>query len=135
MLFQVADYQFLVIKKTWPKLVLLSTGALVNVALNLLLIPRLGIEGASVATMLGYVVSDVICVSVLVKMKLQVVSKRFIAVVLIFATAFCSWRLIFLEMSWGFTVVLALLTSACIAWLYRAELSWLVKSLSKTDNV
>lgn len=134
MLFQVADNQFLVVKKTWPNLVLLSTGAIINIVLNLFLIPRLGIEGASIATMIGYVVSDVICVIVLIRMRLMVISKRFIMVVMVFVVAFCSWRIVFLGMGWGVGVALALLTAACIAWLYRNELSWLAGALTKKNE-
>ena len=75
MLFQVACNQFLVIKKTWPNILILSTGAAVNILINLSLIPALGIEGASIATLLGYIVSDIACVIVLCNMKLMMVLK------------------------------------------------------------
>ena len=65
MLFQVACNQFLVIKKTWPNMLILSSGVVINILINYFLIPVLGIEGAAIATLLGYVVSDVICVVVL----------------------------------------------------------------------
>ena len=63
MLFQIAANQFLVVKKTWPNLLILSSGAIINIIVNYFLIPVLGIEGASMATLLGYVVSDIICFS------------------------------------------------------------------------
>jgi len=78
MLFQVIANQFLVIKKTWPNVLILLLGALMNIFLNCLLIPILGIEGASIATLIGYLISDVVCAIVLCKMKLLVVEKRFI---------------------------------------------------------
>lgn len=93
MLFQIACNQFLVIKKTWPNLFILSTGAVVNVILNLVLIPQIGIEGAAIATLVGYLVSDVICVLVLMKMKLMVISKRFVASALAMVTYILVWRL------------------------------------------
>ena len=43
MLFQVAANQFLVVKKTWPNLYILSVGAVANIAINYFLIPILGI--------------------------------------------------------------------------------------------
>ena len=49
MLFQVIGNQFLVVKKTWPSMLILTFGALVNIVLNFWLIPTLGIEGASIA--------------------------------------------------------------------------------------
>ncbi len=95
MLFQVAGNQFLVVKKTWPSMLILSVGAILNIGINYTLIPVLGIEGASIATLVGYVVSDIICVIVLCRMKLMVISKRFLLSVLIIAIYMMLWRLLF----------------------------------------
>ena len=97
MLFQVAANQFLVIKKTWPNMLILSIGAILNVALNLLLIPVLGIEGASIATLTGYIVSDIVCVIVLIKMNLMIITKRFVLASLLMGLYFLIWRLLFAE--------------------------------------
>lgn len=94
MLFQVACNQFLVVKKTWPNMIILLSGAIVNIILNYLLIPVLGIEGASIATLIGYIISDIICVLVLIKMKLMVISKRFIFASLGMVIYFIVWRLL-----------------------------------------
>ena len=83
MLFQVACNQLLIVKKTWPNLFILSIGAIVNVILNYYLIPVLGIEGASLATLFGYIVSDVVCVIVLWKMRLINLDTRFMVSVVI----------------------------------------------------
>lgn len=95
MLFQVAGNQFLVIKKTWPNMLILSSGAIVNILINFLLIPILGIEGASIATLFGYVVSDALCVIVLCKMKLMIVNRRFIIATIIMGVFMILWRLLF----------------------------------------
>jgi len=95
MLFQVAANQFIVVKKTWPNVFILASGALLNIFINWTLIPLLGIEGASIATLLGYVVSDIICVIVLVKMKLMVMSKRFMLSSLMMVAYMLCWRLLF----------------------------------------
>jgi len=95
MLFQVAANQFIVIKKTWPNMFILLFGALVNVVLNLLLIRAIGIEGASIATLCGYALSDLICVIVLCKMNLMTISKRFIISILITVAYFILWRFLF----------------------------------------
>lgn len=92
MLFQVACNQFLVIKKTWPNMFILLSGAVLNVILNLVLIPIMGIEGASIATLIGYIVSDIIAVIVLSKMKLMIISKRFLLVSFCMALYFIIWR-------------------------------------------
>ena len=95
MLFQVAANQFLVVKKTWPNMLILSMGAVMNVILNLTLIPVLGIEGASIATLMGYAVSDIICVLVLRRMKLMVVSRRFLISSVLILVYMAAWRFFF----------------------------------------
>lgn len=94
MLFQVAANQFIVVKKTWPNFFILSVGAIANIAINYFLIPVLGIEGASIATLIGYVISDVICVIVLCQMKLMVLEKKFIFAVLGMTLFFVLWRIL-----------------------------------------
>jgi len=54
MLFQTVGNQFLVMKKAYLTVLVLLFGALTNITLNALLIPRMGIEGAALATALGY---------------------------------------------------------------------------------
>ncbi|MEY8396221.1 oligosaccharide flippase family protein [Lachnospiraceae bacterium 45-P1] len=94
MLFQVACNQFIVIKKTWPNMLILSLGAIFNVILNYMLIPILGIEGASIATLVGYVISDVICVIVLSKMKLMIVSEKFVIACISMTFFMVMWRML-----------------------------------------
>ena len=95
-LFQVAANQFLVIKKTWPNLFILSSGAVANIIIiNLLLIPILGIEGAAIATLIGHLISNIICVIVLLKMRLMVISKRFLVLTSLMLLYFVTWRLYF----------------------------------------
>lgn len=130
MLFQVAGNQFLVIKKTWPNFLILSTGAIANVVLNLLLIPRIGIEGAAIATLLGYIISDVVCVLVLCRMKLMVVKMRFAIVILIATLYMLLWRLIFLESVW-ISLLGAILASCFYVVLYIPDFRLLLEGLRK----
>ena len=133
MLFQVACNQFIIIKKTWPNMLILSSGALVNVALNFILIPILGIEGAAVATLIGYVVSDIICALVLCKMKLMVISKRFVFTVLLTAAYFVIWRL-FIPTNAILGLVLAVSFTAAVAVIYKKDLIGLVKGIRKSEQ-
>lgn len=107
MLFQIACNQFLIIKKTWPNLLILSFGALVNIAVNWVGIQHMGIEGAALGTLCGYAVSIIICVLVLERMKLLKVSKRFMFCVLITTLYAIIWRLFLMEhkiLSFGLTL-------------------------------
>lgn len=92
MLFQIATNQFIVIKKTWPNIFILGTGALFNIGLNYVLIPRIGIEGAAVATLAGYGLSVTICLVVLQHMKLMRISGKFGACFGGFALYAVMWR-------------------------------------------
>jgi O-antigen/teichoic acid export membrane protein len=130
MLFQVAGNQFLVIKKTWPNMIILSSGAVVNVVINFSLIPILGIEGASLATLLGYVVSDIVCVVVLYKMKLIVLEKRFILAVLGMAGYYIVWRL-FITSNWLVGTLFALVAAVYFIYLYKKELISIARKLRK----
>lgn len=79
MLFQtVAGGNFQIIKKTYLSTLCLALGAGTNVLLNYILIPRLGIIGASIATLIGYAISVVVAVIVTQKMGLFRITKRFV---------------------------------------------------------
>lgn len=121
MLFQVACNQFLVIKKTWPNMLILFSGAILNIILNYILIPILGIEGASIATLAGYILSDIICVIVLYKMKLMLVSKRFIIACICMVLFLVMWRLIFPSNTIIGTIEAGVF-SAVLVLLYREDL-------------
>lgn len=128
MLFQVACNQFIVIKKTWPNMVILLSGAVINVIINFALIPVIGIEGAAIATLLGYAISDVICVLVLSKMKLFEITPRFILATLITTGYIVIWRLFFKQ-----NIVIATLLAICVTvviiLLYKEDLRMLVNGI------
>ncbi|MBQ8699533.1 MAG: oligosaccharide flippase family protein [Schwartzia sp.] len=122
MLYQVAGNQFLVVKKTGRGFWILCAGALSNVAGNLFLIPRLGIEGAALATLFGYIVLNIFCAVLLCRMRLMVVSKRFFVIVGITVAYFAIWRL-WLYGSPHLGLGLAFAASAGFAVLYKRELA------------
>ena len=97
MLYQVIANQFLVIKKTWPGTLILTIGAVSNVVFNCVLIPILGVEGAGIATLLGYVLTVFIAVIVLARMNLLMMSSRFILATIIMVLYFVIWRCYFVD--------------------------------------
>lgn len=130
MLFQVAANQFLVVKKTWPNILILSSGAVANILINYYLIPVLGIEGAAIATLVGYVLSDVICVLVLCRMELMTVSGRFLIATVAMVAFLILWRVYFCEnMIMG--TILALLLIAIELLLYRRDIKQLLTGLKQ----
>ena len=130
MLFQVACNQFIVVKKTWPNMFILSMGALANIAINYFLIPVLGIEGASLATLMGYAISDLICVIVLCKMKLMVLENKFTFATLGIVVFFVLWRLL-IPSNTFLGLGLALVFCFYLLFLYRADVNRLVKMIRK----
>ena len=132
MLFQVAANQFLVIKKTWPNFFILSTGAILNIMINYFLIPVLGIEGASIATLIGYIVSDIICIVVLSHMKLMVISRKFICATVVMAVFIFLWRLLFSKQILIGTIAAVLFTIEML-FLYRNDLIKLYQMIKKRN--
>ena len=130
MLFQIAANQFIVVKKTWPNMLILSFGAVVNVVLNLTLIPVLGIEGAAMATLVGYAISDVICMIVLCRMGLMVISKRFCVAALGMLAFILLWRLLFLH-NVLINTLLAVAVCGVLVVLYRKDLKLLLNGLKR----
>ncbi len=106
MSFQIIGNQFLVIKKTLPSMLILLCGAIINVLLNLILIPLAGIEGAAIATLGGYITSLVLCIAILKKLKLIQLSKRYYLSSFLMIIFIITWRLFFSEKLWlGFCAV------------------------------
>lgn len=132
MLFQVEANQFLVAQKTWPNMLILATGAILNVIINYALIPILGIEGAAIATLIGYAVSDIICTIVLCRMKLMVISTRFIISSAIMVIYIVLWRFLFCS-NVIIGTIFAGMVVALYAYLYKNDLIKLFKIL-RQDN-
>lgn len=138
MLFQVAGNQFIVIKKTWPNMIILFGGAISNILLNYYLIPILGIEGAGIATLVGYTISVIVGVIVLRKMKLITLSLRFVISSALMVIYIVSWRILYKDsfvVSISISFVLAII-NIC---LYSSELKMLAnmiknKGSKKNDN-
>lgn len=93
MLFQIMAGQFTIIKKTWPNLVFLIIGAAMNVLLNFLLIPGLGIEGAAIATLAGYIVTTVTATVVCLRMKMVFIRNRFYLSAVCTVIFYIIWRM------------------------------------------
>lgn len=91
-LFQIGSNQLLTKKITWPNLIFLSIGAVVNILLNIFLIPLIGIEGASIATFCGYVLSIILCCIYLLKHNLIIIKFKTICLILLFILLFIIMR-------------------------------------------
>mgnify|MGYP000874960694 CR=1 FL=1 len=127
MLYQIGTNQLLVIKKTWPNILILGVGALLNVALNFLLIPLMGIEGASISTFIGYFVSIFIMIIVLIKLKLFIIRPKTILIVFTFLIFFVIMRLNNFA-TYYLNIPLALLfTIGIFTWYYKDYAKYFIK--------
>ena len=128
MLYQVIGNQFLVIKKTWPGMLILSFGAILNLLLNFCLIPVFGIEGAAIATLIGYAVSVIICGFVLKKMSLVDIERRFIYLSLLMLFFMFLWRVYFINYLL-ISTTMAIIFAICCALFYKIEILKLCRSI------
>jgi len=133
MMFQVACNQFLIIKKTWPNLFILITGAIINVILNYVLIPILGIEGAAISTLIGYIISDIIVIIVLQKMKLMIVTKRLLITGVTVLLYIPLWR-IFLKDNILIHLIAIISIMILYITLYKSEILQLFNNLRKSKE-
>ena len=122
MLFQTAGNQFLVIKKSYLATISLAVGAGSNVVLNFLLIPRLGIVGASIATLIGYTMSVIIVAIINQKMGLLKVKFRFVLSSLLVALDF-----VVIGLSWLNLYLINLLLVIAILLAYKQDVELLIK--------
>lgn len=93
MIFQIIGNQFLVVKKTYPIPMILTGAVSINILFNYLLIPKIGIEGASIATMFGYIVAVVIAYLITLKANLLEKENRILISIVIFLIYLFIWRI------------------------------------------
>jgi O-antigen/teichoic acid export membrane protein len=130
MLFQTIGSQFVIKKKTWPLAVILSVGAVINFIAIYFLIPILGIEGAAIGTLLGYIVSVCICSVVLTKYKLVSISYRFLISCVVTCIFFIVWRL-FTRENIIISLIFSLIAILVYGYLYKDELKICYKLVKK----
>lgn len=133
MLFQVACNQFLVIKKTWPNMFILLGGATLNVIINYYLIPIIGIEGAAIATLIGYITSVVVAMIVLRGMRLMTISRRFLAIAFGMLVVFMLWRFFALQ-NIILGLCMAVIYIVFVCYLYRKELKMVTNKLKGREK-
>jgi len=131
MLYQVIGNQFLLVKNTIPSMFILMVGAIINIALNFMLISHIGIEGAAISSLVGYAVSVIIAVIVLLRMKLIVVKKRFIIASLLMIGYILLWRFLMMDyMAISFFV--SIIFSVVLLTFYRKDMQLLLKRNKKS---
>lgn len=121
MLFQVAANQFTIQKKPWLSTITLMSGVILNIILNFLFIPILGIEGAAIASLAGYTFSTVTAVFILIKMRLIHLSLRCYCIIGITVLYIIFWRYFFID-NFAMSLIIACLVIISFALLYRKNI-------------
>lgn len=129
MMYQTISSQFMILNKPWVCSCILCVGAVINILCNIWWIPVFGIEGAALATLIGYVAILMIAVVVLVKIKKLRLSRRIFYIWGILVLFGVIWR----------NVCYDYLTAKCIlggmalsiyAVLYQHDIKQLIREIS-----
>lgn len=107
---------------------ILTGGAVVNIILNFLLIPTIGIEGAAIATLIGYSFSDIICVFVLLKMKLMVIRAKFVIAVCVIILFIFIWRM-FCIYNITLGICITTIGIGILVLLYKEDIEYLINAV------
>lgn len=128
MIFQIIANQFIVIKKTYPVPLILTFTVIVNVFCNYLLIPIIGIEGAAIATMLGYIIAVIISYLVTTKVGLMYSEKRIWISLFIFVVYLIIWRVIAINNIY-ISILLCILFYVLLFKIYVKEINLIKNSI------
>lgn len=128
MLFQVIGNQFIVIKKSYWSTISLTAGAVINVALNYILINCLGVEGAAISTLIGYVVTVIMVCFIAKKMKLILISLRFITVSFVTTLYLFIVKLLVVD-KLLLQILVTLISSCIILIIYNKELRIIIDKI------
>lgn len=120
MLFQVVANQFLVVRKSYLATISLSLGAVINIILNFVLIKKIGIEGAAIATLIGYLVTIITVMIISKRIKCMVYSKRILLVLIIIPIYFYVQRMVVGERIM-IQLLFTVLTVMLLCFLYRND--------------
>lgn len=134
MLFQVVGNQFLIIKRSYWSTITLSIGALANITLNAILIPIMGVEGAAIATLMGYTLSVIAVCIITSRFYLLKIPRRIIYASIIVLIYMVLVRMFFYES----TISQVLLSVLCIIiylYLYKKEIYLLYKKGKSLINM
>ena len=96
---------------------MLLLGAVVNIALNYILIPYTGIEGAAISTMMGYAISLLVCIIVVQRENLIKISAKCMVLTGEFISFVILWKAFGGDIYMGVASMLIFSTSFAI--LYR----------------
>lgn len=130
MVFQTLGNQFVVIKKTYPIPLILTGAAIMNVILNYTLIPVMGIEGASIATMTGYIIAVLVVYFITLRANLIDSEKRIVLSIGIFLVYLLIWRL-FTFNSVILSIVLTVIFLGIYLFIYKSEVESVIKCIKR----
>ena len=126
MIFQTMNNQFIVIKKTYYISVTLLVAAIINIILNNILIPIYGIEGASIATLIGYIIAVIIIYLTCLKVGILVINKNIFINISLFILYLVIWRLFLID-NIGLSIIFMLMNIVIYIIRYKVEIKKILK--------
>lgn len=133
MIFQIIGNQFIVVKKTYPVPIILTGAVIVNIVFNYFLIPIIGIEGASIATMLGYIVAVIVSYVVTTRKKLLHNEKRICLSLFIFIIYLIIWRTMAIN-NLILSIMISIIFYFILYRVYKQEIMLLVNRLKNKNS-
>lgn len=133
MIFQIIGNQFIVVKKTYPVPIILTGAVIVNIVCNYFLIPIIGIEGASIATMLGYIVAVIVSYVVTTRKKLLHNEKRICLSLFIFIIYLIIWRTMAIN-NLILSIMISIIFYFILYRVYKQEIMLLVNRLKNKNS-
>jgi O-antigen/teichoic acid export membrane protein len=121
MMYQVISTQFVIVKKSYISSLTLAIGAIINIGFNYLFIPVLGIEGASISTVIGYFASICMVIIFALRYKLLEINARIIKLSIILLLNLVVPR-IFFHNQIIVNIFIAAFSIAVIALIYKNEM-------------
>ena len=133
MMYQICCSQLLISKSAWPNILIMAFGASINIILNFILIPVMGIEGAALATFIGYLCTVIAIVLVLKSRKQMILQIDFYISTMLTVIFYMVWRFWFRSSLIG--VFLGALTLSIILLVNRKKIKPFINSILSTKNI
>lgn len=130
MLSNIANSQFLIIKRVWPSTAILTISVIANLVINWFCIPMIGIEGAALGTLAAYALSVFLYVRILSRKKLLELRPVFLISTVIFFTYFICWRF-FLREDIYLNLGAVFIICDIFLFLYRKDFKQLIEQIRR----
>ena len=132
MMYQICCSQLLISKSAWPNIIIMASGAGINILLNFFLIPVMGIEGAALATFIGYLFTVIAIILVLTRRNQMILQIDFYISSMLTVAFYIVWRLYLRSSLIG--ILLGALTLSIILIVNKNKIKPFIESILSKRN-